>query len=71
MLMAHRLVAEVPMGFSRAEQLHSSTDFPILLHHVEKSVQSNCENRRAKRLVADIPCQNRLDPSLPRRPGIP
>jgi hypothetical protein len=46
--MAHRLVAEVPMGFSRAEQLDSNTDFPILLHHLEQPVQSNCENRTAK-----------------------
>ena len=100
MLMAHRLVTEVPMGFSRAEQLRkrpnitsvsfratrrgarqarpplpgaaklrackgtipwqppfpgrwtvrsrldSNTDFPILLLHLEKSVQSNCERRK-------------------------
>jgi hypothetical protein len=69
--MAHRLVAEVPMGFSRAEQSDSNIDFPILLLHLEKSVQSNCENRRAKGLVVGIPFQNRLGPSLPRRLGIP
>ncbi len=37
-------------GF-RAEILDPNTDFPILLHHLEKPVQSNCENCRAKGLV--------------------
>jgi multidrug resistance efflux pump len=32
----------------------------MLLHHLEKSVQSNCENRRAKGLVVGIPFWPRL-----------